>query len=153
MKAIEPMRSMSSLAISWLKPVISDEHWEFAHHPAKQEFFLRYAITWERLLQSSESGDFEPYPRGSNILGIPVDLSYSSYEDYVRYLSRAKRGYRRNYTLMEDDLQRSGSLALPAPIILQAGREALLFSGYRRLCLAWNYGMVPYVWLVKLPDA
>jgi hypothetical protein len=153
MKAIEPMRSMSSLAISWIKPDISDEQWEFAHHPAKQEFFLRYGITWERLLQSSESGDFEPYSRGSHILGIPVALSYASYEDYVRYLSRAKRGYRRNYTQMEDDLQRSGSLALPSPIILQAGREALLFSGYRRLCLAWNYGMVPYVWLVKLPDA
>ena len=36
------------------------------------------------------------------------------------------------------------------PIIIEADGEALLFSGYRRLCLAWNYGMVPYIWLVSM---
>jgi hypothetical protein len=51
---------------------------------------------------------------------------------------------------MEDALQRQGTLTLPAPIILQCGNEALLFSGYRRLCLAWNYGMVPWVWLLPV---
>jgi hypothetical protein len=79
-----------------------------------------------------------------------VALSYSSYDDYARYLARAKRGYRRNYSLMEDALQRQGNLTLPAPVVLQCGAEALLFSGYRRLCLAWNYGMVPGVWLLTV---
>lgn len=51
---------------------------------------------------------------------------------------------------MEESLQRRGTLTLPAPIILQCGDEALLFSGYRRLCLAWNYGMVPFVWLLPV---
>jgi hypothetical protein len=37
-------------------------------------------------------------------------------------------------------------------MVLQAGNEALLFAGYRRLCLAWNYGMIPAVWLVILTD-
>jgi hypothetical protein len=81
-----------------------------------------------------------------------VTLSYSSYDDYARYLAKAKRGYRRNYSLMEDALQCQGALTLPAPVILQCGNEALLFSGYRRLCLAWNYGMVPCVWLLPLRE-
>jgi hypothetical protein len=53
---------------------------------------------------------------------------------------------------MEDDLQRAGSLELKAPILLCSGGEGVLFSGYRRLCLGWNYGMVPYVWLVRLDE-
>jgi hypothetical protein len=81
--------------------------------------------------------------------GIPVSLSYSSYDDYSRYLAKAKRGYRRNYTKMEEELQRCGTLNLKAPIILVCGNEGLLFSGYRRLCLSWNYGMVPFVWVVN----
>jgi hypothetical protein len=51
---------------------------------------------------------------------------------------------------MENQLQRLGTLTLPAPIILQCNGEALLFSGYRRLCLAWNYGMAPCVWLMEI---
>ena len=74
------------------------------------------------------------------------------FEDYRRYLAKAKRGYRLNYNKLEEALQRAGELRLPAAIVLQAGNEALLFSGYRRLCLAWNYGMTPCVWLVPLPD-
>ena len=77
--------------------------------------------------------------------------AYHTYDDYCRYLAKAKRGYRLNYNRLEEALQRAGHLTLPAPIVLQAGNEALLFAGYRRLCLAWNYGMVPYVWLVTLP--
>jgi hypothetical protein len=50
---------------------------------------------------------------------------------------------------MADDLHSVGTLALKAPIILISNGEGLLFSGYRRLCLAWNYGMIPYVWLVE----
>jgi hypothetical protein len=53
---------------------------------------------------------------------------------------------------MEEELQRCGILTMKAPIILQCADEALLFSGYRRLCLAWNYGMVPYVWLVRFRE-
>jgi hypothetical protein len=50
---------------------------------------------------------------------------------------------------MEEELQRCGTLNLKAPIILFCGNEGLLFSGYRRLCLSWNYGMVPFVWVVN----
>ena len=57
---------------------------------------------------------------------------------------------RLNYNKLEEALQSAGELTLPAAIVLQAGNEALLFSGYRRLCLAWNYGMTPFVWLVPL---
>ena len=144
------MRSTSSLTIKWVKPDITAEQWEFDRHPDKQEFYLRHNITWEQILSGIDAGRLVPYPRSERINGIPVALSYSSYDDYARYLAKAKRGYRRNYSLMEDALQRQGALTLPAPIILQCNGEALLFSGYRRLCLAWNYGMVPYVWLVPL---
>jgi hypothetical protein len=81
---------------------------------------------------------------------LPVALSYDTYDDYSRYLAKAKRGYRKSHGKMEEQLQRMGRLTLKAPIILKSGQEGLLFSGYRRLCLAWNYGMVPYVWLVTL---
>ncbi len=81
---------------------------------------------------------------------MPVALSYHTYDDYSRWLARAKRGYRRNYSRMEEALQREGELTLPAPVVLCCAGEALLFAGYRRLCLAWNYGMIPYVWLVTL---
>jgi hypothetical protein len=144
------MRSASSLTITWIKPEISTEEWEFTGHPAKQDFYLRNTISWEQILSVFDSGKLTPYPRSEQINGIPVALSYSSYDDYARYLAKAKRGYRRNYSLMEDTLQRQGTLTLPAPIILQCGAEALLFSGYRRLCLAWNYGMAPCVWLLPV---
>jgi hypothetical protein len=144
------MRSTSSLTIQWVKPDISAEQWEFAGHPDKQGFYQRHAIGWEQILSGSDAGCLVPYPRSDRLDGIAVALSYSSYDDYARYLAKAKRGYRRNYSLMEDALQRQGALTLPAPIILQCNGEALLFSGYRRLCLAWNYGMVPCVWLLKV---
>jgi hypothetical protein len=141
-------RSTSSLSIDWTVPQLAGEEWEFFHHPAKQEFYRHHRIDWETLGAAFGDGSLVPYPRGGEIAGIPVALSYHSYDDYARYLAKAKRGYRLNYNRMEDTLQRQGHLTLPAPVILRAGGEALLFSGYRRLCLAWNYGMVPHVWLV-----
>lgn len=144
------MHSTSSLTITWVKPELSCEEWEFTTHPDKQGFYRRHGITWEQILYGFDSGHLASYARSEQLGGIPVALSYSSYDDYARYLAKAKRGYRRNYSLMEDALQRQGSLTLPAPIILRCGGEALLFSGYRRLCLAWNYGMAPFVWLLTL---
>lgn len=144
------MRSTSNLIIEWVKPDIATEQWEFSGHPDKQGFYLRHGIDWELILSGFDAGRLTPYPRSDYINEIPVSLSYSSYDDYARYLAKAKRGYRRNYSLMEEALQRLGTLTLPAPIILQCGAEALLFSGYRRLCLAWNYGMAPCVWLLPV---
>ena len=143
-------RSTSTLAITWFKPSLEEEQWEFFHHPRKQEFYQRHAIGWEQLLAAHDRGRLVPYPRGDRIQGLPVALSHAGYDDYARYLAKAKRGYRLNYSKMEEALQRAGSLTIPAPIILCADGEALLFAGYRRLCLAWNYGMVPHVWLVPL---
>ena len=143
-------RSNSTLSIEWTKPELAGEEWEFFHHPAKQPFYLQHALNWEQLAASFDFGKLVSYPRSSEIVGIPVLLSHHSYEEYARYLAKAKRGYRLNYNKMEDALQRSGSLVLPAPIIIESKGEALLFSGYRRLCLAWNYGMIPFVWLVNI---
>lgn len=142
--------STSSLVIEWTLPQLAGEEWEYFHHPAKQPFYLQHGIDWERIAAGHAGGSFVPYPRSGEIEGIPVLLSHHRYEDYGRYLAKAKRGYRLNYNRMEDALQRDGRLALPAPIVIESAGEALLFSGYRRLCLAWNYGMVPYVWLVSI---
>lgn len=144
------MRSASSLVIDWTRPELAVEKWEFLHHPAKQPFYSQHGVSWELITAAFPAGILTPYPRGGEIAGVPVFLSHHSYDDYARYLAKAKRGYRLNYNRMENTLQRSGTLTLPAPIVLQSGGEALLFSGYRRLCLAWNYGMVPYVWLISL---
>lgn len=144
------MVSTSTLAISWEKPELDEEQWEFFQHPAKQDYYLRHAIDWERLEGAFTGGELVAYPRSDRLGEIPVSLSYAAYDDYTRYLARAKRGYRRNYSRMEEELQRAGTLTLKAPIVVSCAGEALLFSGYRRLCLAWNYGMVPYVWLVNI---
>ncbi len=144
------MNSPSTLTISWLKPDFEEERWEYFNHPAKQEWYLTHGVTWEQIVSRFDSGVLVPYPRSSSIAEIPVALSYHSYDEYQIYLARAKRGYRKNYSRMEDALQSSGSLDLKAPIILCSRGDGLLFSGYRRLCLGWNYGMVPYVWLVQL---
>jgi hypothetical protein len=133
-------------------PDLASEAWEFAHHPAKQAFYQRHGITWEHLVTGFASGQLMPFPRSGELAGCPVQGSYHTYDDYTRYLAKAKRGYRLNYNRMEEALQRAGGLTLPAAIVLQAGNEALLFAGYRRLCLAWNYGMIPAVWLVILTD-
>ena len=144
------MRSTSDLTIEWVKPDLAAEQWEFSHHPEKQGFYRSHDIGWDRIVSSFDAGRLAAYPRSDRIDGIPVALSYSSYDDYARYLAKAKRGYRRNYSLMEEALQRLGTLTLPAPIILQCDGEALLFSGWRRLCLSWNYGIAPWVWLVPV---
>jgi len=144
--------STSSLSIHWIKPDLHEEQWEFCLHPAKQEFYHRHAIGWDLIVADFDRGTLEPYPRSDRIGGIPVALSYHTYEEYSTYLARARRGYRKNYMKMEEALQHSGNLTVKAPIILSRNGEALLFSGYRRLCLAWNYGMVPYVWLVSFPE-
>lgn len=144
------MVSQSSIHITWLKPDLEEERWEFFNHPAKQEWYRTHDVTWEQILSQFDSGIFVPYPRADAIGGMPVALSYHSYEDYQTYLAKAKRGYRINYSRMEDALQREGSLTLAAPIVFCSNANGLLYSGYRRLCLAWNYGMVPYVWLVSL---
>jgi hypothetical protein len=143
--------STSSLTIHWVKPDLHEERWEYTLHPAKQEYYRRHAIEWGQIVSAFDHGTLEPYPRSNLIRGNPVALSYHTYEEYLTWLARAKRGYRKNYTKMEEALQRSGSLTMKSPIILLCHGEALLFSGYRRLCLAWNYGMVPLVWLVPLP--
>jgi hypothetical protein len=145
------MISLSSLSISWTKPDLAEEAREF-RHPAKQDFYLRHGIGWDDVTAAFDSGRMLLYPRGALLEGIPVLLSYHAYDDYLDCVARAKRGYRQNYVRMERDLERNGVLALPAPIVLRCGPEALLFSGYRRLCLAWNHGMTPPVWLVTLPD-
>lgn len=144
------MLSDSTLRIAWLPPSLEGEEWEYFHHPAKQPFYQRHGITWEELAATFASGRLVPYPRGGEVEYLPVINSHHSYDDYSRYLAKAKRGYRLSYNRMESALQREGSLTLPAAVIIRAGDEALLFSGYRRLCLAWNYGMVPYVWLLTL---
>jgi len=144
------MISPSTLTIDWLKPDIEEERWEFFNHPAKQEWYRSHAVTWEQIVSRFECGALVSYPRAATIGEIPVALSYHRYDEYQTYLARAKRGYRKNYSRMEDAVQSAGSLALKAPIILRSGGEGVLFSGYRRLCLGWNYGMIPYVWLVPL---
>jgi hypothetical protein len=144
------MRSHSTLTITWLSPDLAAEAWEFTHHPAKQPFYQRHALCWNALLAASSGGALIPWPRSPHLEGVLVDQGYTDYADYQKYLARAKRGYRLNYSRLEEALQRDGSLQLPAPIVLLCGGEALLFSGYRRLCLAWNYGMTPHVWRVSI---
>ena len=146
------MISNSALTIHWLKPDLQEERWEFFNHPAKQGWYQQLCVTWEQIESRFAAGQLTPYPRSAQINGIQVALSYHSYGDYQTWLAKAKRGYRKNYSKMEDDLQSSGTLSLQAPIILTCGGEGLLYSGYRRLCLAWNYGMTPYVWLVALGE-
>lgn len=143
------MISPSALKIDWVQPDIEAERWEFFSHPAKQEWYRCHAVTWEQIVSSFEDGALVAYPRSALLGEMPVSLSYHRYEDYQTFLARAKRGYRKSYSSMEDALQADGELTLPAPIILAHNGEGLLFSGYRRLCLGWNYGMAPFVWLVK----
>ncbi len=144
------MISTSALEIQWVKPAIAEEQWEFFMHPAKQEYYSCHGIQWEQILIAFDCGKLVPYPRSDRIGDLSVAMSYDTYDDYSRYLAKSKRGYRKNYVKMEEQLQRNGTLTLKAPIILKSGQDGLLFSGYRRLCLAWNYGMVPYAWLVTL---
>jgi hypothetical protein len=144
------MISTSALSITWLQPDLEEERWEYFNHPAKQEWYRTHDVSWEQIVSEFARGELVAYPRAASIGDIPIALSYHRYDDYQTYLARAKRGYRKNYSRMEDALQCDGSLSLKAPIILTCVGEGLLFSGYRRLCLGWNYGMIPYVWLVPL---
>ncbi len=146
------MISDSSLTISWLPPDLEEERWEFFNHPAKQEWYRQHNVSWEQIILHFGAGKLAPYSRSERIGEIRISSSYHSYEDYQIYLARAKRGYRRNYSRMENELQSKGCLVLKAPIVLSSEDDGLLFSGYRRLCLAWNYGMTPYVWLVKMSE-
>lgn len=143
------MDSSSTLYIRWLKPDIEEERWEYFNHQAKQDWYRSHSLTWEQIVTHFESGSLVAYPRASTIGDIRIALSYFRYEDYQTYLAKGKRGYRKSYSQLETALQSKGTLSLKAPIILCCGDEGLLFSGYRRLSLGWNYGMVPYVWLVR----
>lgn len=143
-------QSTSTLTISWRPPVMAEERWEFCHHPDKQPFYQRHALDWERLLSVAGDGRLTAWPRGPLLGALPVALAYSSYDDYLTYLVQAPRNYRLGYRRMEQALQRDGHLTLPAPIVLACDGEALLFAGWRRLCLAWNHGLTPFVWLVDI---
>ncbi|MEI6207123.1 MAG: hypothetical protein WCP20_10090 [Desulfuromonadales bacterium] len=143
------MISHSTLTIQWLYPDIEEERREFFTHPDKQEWYRLHSVTWEQIISRFDSGALVPYPRSSRIGEILISPSYHRFEDYQTYVFRARRSYRRNYSHLESDLQKTGNLALKAPIILANHNDGLLFSGYRRLCLAWNYGMIPYIWLVQ----
>lgn len=143
------MVSNSDLTINWLFPDLEEERWEYFNHPAKQEWYRSHFVSWEQISACFEFGTLVPYPRSDRVGETLISNAFHRYEDYQTYLARAKRGYRKSYTKMENDLQSSGHLVIKAPIILSSNGEGLLFSGYRRLCLAWNYGMVPYVWLVE----
>ena len=147
------MISYSNLTITWSQPDLEEERWEFFKHPGKEEWYRTRGISWEMLVEAFPCGSLVPYPRSASIGIIPVALSYHTYEEYRTYLARAKRGYRKNYSRMEDSLQVDRRLTLPAPIVLIRRGEGLLFSGYRRLCLGWNYGMVPYVWRVDFEES
>lgn len=144
------MHSFSNLGIDWIKPQLDEERWEFFCHPAKQEFYSRHGLDWDRLVAAFDQGNLTAWPRGAMLGEISVELAYSRYEDYQHYLAKARRNYRLSYSRLETALQRDGTLVLKAPIILVCDGEGLLFSGWRRLCLAWNYGMVPYVWLFRI---
>jgi hypothetical protein len=144
------MLSRSTHTIAWIRPDLAEEEWEFFRHPAKQPFYQRHGIDWERLQEVFDRGEMVCYPRSDRIGEIPVELAYHSYDDFLRYLAKARRNYRLSYNRLENALQRDGTLTLKAPIVLCCSGEALLFSGWRRLCLAWNYGMAPWVWLVTL---
>lgn len=143
------MRSESTLAIDWICPDLEEEQWEFFQHPAKQGWYQRHDVTWEMISAAFSAGELTPFPRSGHLKDVPIALSYHQYDDYLTYLARAKRGYRVNYTKLEQALQAEGHLMLKAPIVLIAGAEGLLFSGWRRLCLAWNYGMTPAVMVVQ----
>lgn len=141
--------STSCLTILWRPPLIDEERWEFFHHPAKQSYYQRHAVTWEALSAAAPHGVLTPWPRGPVVAGLPVALAYADHDDYLTYLVQAPRNYRLGYRRLETALQRDGRLTLPAPIVLACDSEALLFSGWRRLCLAWNHGMIPSVWLIN----
>lgn len=144
------MISRSFHEILWVQPDLEEERWEFFNHPDKQGYYLRHAVEWTQIVEKFDHGVLIPYPRSGMIGDTRVSHSYHTWEDYCRYLAKAKRGYRINYSRMEDELQRTGRLTMKAPIILTAGHDGILFSGYRRLCLAWNHGMVPCAWVVTL---
>src|SRR5450830_3841 len=99
------MISPSTLSITWLQPDIEEERWEFFNHPAKQEWYRSHAVTWEQVVSRFDSGVLVSYPRSATIGDIPVALSYHRYDQYHTFLARAKRGYRKNYSRMEDALQ------------------------------------------------
>ena len=99
------MISPSNLSITWLQPDIEEERWEFFNHPAKQDWYSSHAVTWEQILSGFDDGALVPYPRAATLGEMPVALSYHSYEEYQTYLARAKRGYRKNYSRLEDALQ------------------------------------------------
>ena len=144
------MLSASSLTINWLPPDIEEEMREFFTHPAKQDWYRLHDVTWEKILSGFDTARLVPYPRSDRIGGIEIAHSYHTFEDYLEYVLHARRGYRRNYSKMENDLQSAGTLSIKAPIVLTVNGKGLLFSGYRRLCLAWNYRMIPYIWLVDI---
>lgn len=119
--------SVSSLTIEWIQPELAGEEWEFFQHPAKQPFYLHHGLSWEKLAEGFTVGRLVPYPRSGELDGITVSLSHHTYEEYAHYCAKAKRGYRLNYSKMEDCLQREGRLTLPAPIIIVANGEGCSF--------------------------
>jgi hypothetical protein len=59
------MRSSSSLTITWVKPDIAAEEWEFTGHPDKQGFYQRHGLDWKEILAGFDSGRLTPYPRSN----------------------------------------------------------------------------------------
>lgn len=142
--------SAQALSLSWVPPNFAEEAGEYFENSATRKFLTARGITFpdEKHLVATF--------RGGRLMDISMkvirDFQNVTWrkEDFTEELKNPE--YRLHYDEMVSQLERSGHVTLPAPIILYIKKtgEYWGFSGNRRTNLALHHNIPLKAWVVTL---
>jgi hypothetical protein len=142
------MESRSTLRIKWVRPDVRDEVGEYFENDHTKKFLKSKGISFKtekELLDFLNSGELVSITKNE----LLTDFENMTLRD-VDFLDELKDiEYRKSFESMEKNLIDTGTIALPAPIILKIGTTYYGFAGNRRTNLAFKHNLPLKVWLIK----
>jgi len=143
------LEAQPNLHIKWTAPDVNDEIGEYFENVRTKKFFKSNGISFKtdgELLKFLNSGKLVLISK-EELLKDADNLTLTD-KDFKHELQ--DKEYKKSFESMEQKLTDTGSITLPAPIILKTDTTYYGFAGNRRMNLAFRYNIPLKVWLVKL---
>jgi len=139
-----------SLSINWVKPDVSEEIGEYFENDITREYLKNKNIEFDdpqSLISELDKGRLVDMNKAE--LGRCKNIT-SKKDDFEKEIKQP--GYADSYKSMESELLKRKKITLPAPIILQTGKNGEFWglSGNRRINLALKHTLPIKIWLVPL---